>query len=773
LTPVKRRPSSARPAPPEPSGPASRVRALEGLLDDSEFFEEVSEVLESVYRTLNDTTKLAALFERRIGLAATPEERLEARRTLARVLEDEVGDTAAAQRILQQGVLEEPGNLAVLEELARLAGITGEWSAAAETLEEALYKVVSSEPATAKEIALTLANWRRERLHDTPGAERALGVALECAPESDEILEQLEELQNAPGREQALIDTLRRRGKLAEGDQREELFRHAKRLADGLRVPGLSETVLRDLLRLDESNDWALSALAESLEEAGQYTETLALIERRLRQGSAADPRELRHRAAVIARERLNDPAKASQLYLELIEEDPSDARAADALRVLLVRTERWKDLARLLENLVDVAQSSEDRLALRLELAQLYMDRFDQSDTAIEQLRAVLEEEPGHTDAVLALGRLYEKNGRDQDLAELLSQQVDAAQGRGDVPAAVKLLVRLGSVYETRLAEPERAVDTFRRVLDLDAKHRPSIEALVRLYRQADRLEDAADVLERLVEVSEPNELVRRAEELAELYVKLDQGENACRALERVLDSGQASAELLGRLERLYEQQSNWSRLAELLVRQVDTAPSSDEKAKLLSRAATLYAERLDESRTAASLLQRATELRPEDRSLLLQLCDVLNASGRSREAAETLQRIVDSYGGRRSKELGEIHRRLAAAYRAQGNNSDALRELDQAFRIEPGNVAVLKELGELAFELTDLKKAQQMYRALLLQRLDSASPISKAEVFYALGRVHDAMGERPKARQMLERALQTDANLEDAKRLLADLAE
>jgi tetratricopeptide (TPR) repeat protein len=132
-----------------------------------------------------------------------------------------------------------------------------------------------------------------------------------------------------------------------------------------------------------------------------------------------------------------------------------------------------------------------------------------------------------------------------------------------------------------------------------------------------------------------------------------------------------------------------------------------------------------------------------------------------------------VDSYGGRRSKELGEIHRRLAAAYRAQGNNAEAFKELDQAFRIEPGNVSILKELGELAFELDDLKKAQQMYRALLLQRLEGQSPITKAEVFYALGRVHDALGERPKARQMLERALQTDANLEVAKRMLANLVD
>jgi tetratricopeptide (TPR) repeat protein len=748
------------------------IRELESLLGDSDFFEEVSEILESVYRTLNDTTKLAQLFERRIGLASSSEERLEARRTLARVLEEEVGDAAAAQRILQQGVVEDPSSLATLEELARLASITGEWRGAAEALEEALTKVASSEPATGREIALTLADWRRERLGDDAGAERALRVALDCAPDNDDILERLETLQGAPGREQALIETLRRRGKLAEGEQREELFKRAKRLADTLREPRWAEEILRDLVRVDPENDWALESLADLMEESGRYAEALALIEQRIEKGTAPDGRELRHRAALLASERLRDARKSSQIYLDLLEEDPTDVRASDALRVALVESERWKDLARLLGTLIDVAQTTEERLTLRLELASLHVERFDDSGAAIEQLRLVLEEEPGHADAVLALSRLYEKNNRDEDLAELLSQQIDAAQGRGDIPAAVKLLGRLGEVYENRLNEPDRAIDVYRRVLDLEP-HRPSMEALVRLYKKNERWEDAAEVLERLVDTGESAELARRARELAELYERLDNGEKACQALERVVDAGQAGPDIVQRLQKLYEKLGNWSRLAELLVKEADSASSPEEKAKLLSRAAALYAERLDDGRTAASLLQRATELRPEDRVLLLQLCDVLNASGRSREAAEALQRIVDSYGGRRSKELGEIHRRLAAAYRAQGNTADAFKELDQAFRIEPGNVSILKELGELAFELDDLKKAQQMYRALLLQRLEGQTPITKAEVFYALGRVHDKLGEKPKARQMLERALQTDSNLEAAKRMLATLAD
>jgi tetratricopeptide (TPR) repeat protein len=282
---------------------------------------------------------------------------------------------------------------------------------------------------------------------------------------------------------------------------------------------------------------------------------------------------------------------------------------------------------------------------------------------------------------------------------------------------------------------------------------------------------EEAAEALERLVRLSDASQLAPLGEELAGLYDELVEGEKACEALERVVESGSATPELRDRLRALYQKLESWQRLAELVAGDAELAESTEEKVRHLRAAASLHLDKLGDGEAAAGLLQRATELRPDDRALLLQLCDVLSASGRSREAVEALQRIVDSYGGRRSKELGEIHRRLARAFRGQGNDAEALKELDQAFRIEPGNVGILKELGELALDLGELKKAQQMYRALLLQRLDDGSPISKAEVFYSLGRVHHALGEAPKAKQMLERAIQTDSSLDAARRLLDEL--
>ena len=82
-----------------------------------------------------------------------------------------------------------------------------------------------------------------------------------------------------------------------------------------------------------------------------------------------------------------------------------------------------------------------------------------------------------------------------------------------------------------------------------------------------------------------------------------------------------------------------------------------------------------------------------------------------------------------------------------------------------------MLKQLGEVAIQTGDMKKAQQMFRALLLQRLDDKSPITKAMVFCRLGQIHQQLGETPKAKQFFERALQQDKELTEAQEGLASL--
>src|SRR6185369_16757431 len=154
--------------------------------------------------------------------------------------------------------------------------------------------------------------------------------------------------------------------------------------------------------------------------------------------------------------DRLNDVAKASELFEQLFEDDPSDREAAAALRALYPAMDRYQELGRLLERLVDMADSASARTALRLELSQLNRDRFQSLDTAIELLRSVLEEEPGQSETVIALSKLYEKTQRDEELAELLSTQINAARDRDDTKSELTFQVRLDEVYDNRLDDRE-----------------------------------------------------------------------------------------------------------------------------------------------------------------------------------------------------------------------------------------------------------------------------------------------------------------------------
>jgi tetratricopeptide (TPR) repeat protein len=751
---------------------------LEALTDQRDLFEEASEILEDVYRKAGRTDKLAGLYEKRVGFAETPEERIEMRRSLSRVLEEDCKDAASAQRVLQQGLADDPADAALLDEIERLAAVTGHWEGAARALEHALDQHALEQagnllPDAASRLYARLAAWYRDRVEDAEAAEQALGKALEHEPANDDVLAALERLQSVPGRELDLVATLRRRAKLKLDDaEREQLYRRAKELCDAQGRADVTEAVLRELLQQDDTNLWALSELTTVREAAGDFKETFSLLVRRSELRAQGDVvRELRRRAAVIARDQLQDRAQAIELFEQIFEDVPSDAEAAGALRALYTDAERWNDLSRFLERLIDLADSPSARTPLRLELSRLNRERFEALDTAIELLRMVLEEEPGHADAVVELSELYEKTQRDQELAELLNDQIEVAKSRKDSDAELRFQVRLGEVYENRLGDRARAIDTYQHVLGRNPEHRGALEALARLYQAEKNHTKSAEVLEKLLGGASGQEAVELAAKLSDEFTTLGDSAGAARALERGLEADSTNPELRTRLRELYRSSEQWEKLAELTAKDAAFAAEPAEQVRLLREAAEIHATRRSDFAAAAELLERASQLRPDDRELLLSLCDAYSASGRGKAAAEALERVVESYGGKRSKELGEIHRRLANAYLAEGETERALGELDKAFRIEPGNVQVLKRLGEVALELGDTKRAQQMFRALLLQKLDENSPISKAEVFMHLGEVHDKLGEKSKAVQMLERAIQTDGNLEAAKKRLAEL--
>jgi len=400
----------------------------------------------------------------------------------------------------------------------------------------------------------------------------------------------------------------------------------------------------------------------------------------------------------------------------------------------------------------------------------------------------------------------MYEQTGRDSELADLLRAQLDAARDRSDVSTELSLLVRLGEVQERRLGDATAAQQTYEEVLARDPGHRGALEAIARMTAKRADWERAAAALGKLLDLSTDAGGVPWALRLAETREQMGDAAGAEDALRQGLKLDPSNAGLRGMLRARWEKAEKWTELADLLIGDADLVaasltgvavleardgeragarpplpsgtfapmtvpPAVLEQVKLLRAAAEIHIRKRKRPEDAIAILERAAELMPQDRELLLALGDAYNEAQRNREAAHVLEKVIASFGNRRTKELALYHHRLGRALAQLGDKDVALAQFDMAFKIDPGSVSVLRDLGVLAFETNDLDRAQKTFRALLLQRLDPAAGISKGEVFYYLGEISAKQGDKAKAVQMFERAIENDPALDRARRKLTEL--
>src|SRR5206468_11272257 len=130
-----------------------------------------------------------------------------------------------------------------------------------------------------------------------------------------------------------------------------ELGREAKGLAESaLALTAVTEESLREMIVADESDAWALAELTKVREQAGDYKEVFALLTRQAELvADESSIRDLRHRAAEVAREHIGEEERAIEIYESIFEDDPGDVRASSALRELYGKADMPRKLLALL----------------------------------------------------------------------------------------------------------------------------------------------------------------------------------------------------------------------------------------------------------------------------------------------------------------------------------------------------------------------------------------------------------------------------------------
>ena len=301
-------------------------------------------------------------------------------------------------------------------------------------------------------------------------AERALEEALKHDPQSDFILREIEVLQRSPGRERDLVATLRRLAAL-DGLQGApaELRREAKALAENVleRRAARRGHPPRDDRRRRDRRLGARRA-DEGARGAGDFKEVFNLLVRQAELAAdGAAIRDLRH-AAAASRARSSATTRAPSISTARSSRTSRATRApAPRSASSTPRARTTRICSQLLSRLIDLAESPDGaHRHSGSRAAAICLEKLDAVTEATEHLRAVLDEDAGNEKATLLLSQLLEKTGRDQELAELLDSQIELAAEQKDVSKELTFRVRLGEVYETRLNDVAKAIETYQAVI-------------------------------------------------------------------------------------------------------------------------------------------------------------------------------------------------------------------------------------------------------------------------------------------------------------------
>ena len=250
----------------------------------------------------------------------------------------------------------------------------------------------------------------------------------------------------------------------------------------------------RRLLELDASNPHTVrragAALARLYEEHKSWPELRAVM--RKQSEWAEDPSERRAllaRVAALEEDMLAEPTSAIATWRDILNDQPTDAGALNALERLYQGAEKWRELVDVLHRKLDHAQDPEAKQLLG-RIAEIHEAVLGEPDEAIAAHLEVLDRDPSDRRALDELARLYRQADRHADLLDVLERQAQLD------PANAAIHVEIARLLAGPLARPVEALERWSIVLQGEPAHPQALDAVQAALGEPDLRVMAADIL-------------------------------------------------------------------------------------------------------------------------------------------------------------------------------------------------------------------------------------------------------------------------------------
>ncbi|HLL23762.1 MAG TPA: hypothetical protein VK427_16600, partial [Kofleriaceae bacterium] len=267
-------------------------------------------------------------------------------------------------------------------------------------------------------------------------------------------------------------------------DRKVELLLEKGMVLDGelLDVAG-ARAAFEQVLVLRPGDATATEAIGE-LELAAQNWQKFA--EKFLEEAAASTDKSLAtglYLSAAEAYVRFAPESVEAETYLrQALEIDPKNTKAAFHLARLLRRTERWLDLASLLDHRSEAAASTDEKVAALLALADLSRQQLADPARADAAIKRVLQLDPAQPQA---LRTLTDELSAAQNWLALVAAYQAALKSRPRDSEDIGMLVQISMVLWKHVGDLDQAEEYFRRVRKIEPAH-PAALDFYRVYYPA-----------------------------------------------------------------------------------------------------------------------------------------------------------------------------------------------------------------------------------------------------------------------------------------------
>ncbi len=354
---------------------------------------------------------------------------------------------------------------------------------------------------------------------------------------------------------------------------------------------------------------------------------------------------------ARLYREKMNQETSSISVYQQVLKVDQAQPEAMQTLLEIYERMNRWPDYVKLLAQKAELAADPAARVAGLLEVAQLYLERFNNQGEAMKCYERVMEIQPDNETASSYLIQMYEKR---RDWEKLIN--LSLGRIKDDPAAHFDELVELAIMADERLRKPPVSIDLWSQVLSIDENHSQAIDALSMLYERAREWNILATILRKQADKeTDDNQRKQILLKLGLLYTDKVQDDPAAvvtwkelLALDpnerRAVDQLKKRYMSMGAwddLEAFYEETGGkWDELVRLLEREADGKEGEPRsRIEIMYRVARILRTRIESMDKCAAALEKVIQIDPEEIEAAEQLIPIYEGSGNFARLAAMLE--------------------------------------------------------------------------------------------------------------------------------------